>query len=70
MLNDLFAGDNRAKRVLNQMYAGFYRPSIHLRFAIGFEQPAIIVEALAQAAIHSGWVADFLLGAEKQAKDI
>jgi hypothetical protein len=70
VLNEhLFAGDDHADRLLTRMYAGFYHPIIHLGFGVEFEQPAIIIEALAQAAIHSGWVADFLLGAEKQAKD-
>jgi hypothetical protein len=70
VLNEhLFAGDDHAERLLVRMYAGFYHPIIHLGFGVEFEQPAIIVEALAQAAVHSGWVDDFLLGAEKQAKD-
>jgi hypothetical protein len=40
---------------------------IHLGFGIEFQQPAIIAEALAQAAVHSSWMADFLLEAEKRA---
>lgn len=70
VLNEhLFARDDHAVRLLTRMYAGFYHPIIHLGFGVEFEQPAIIVEALAQAAIHDGWVADFLLGAEQLAKD-
>ena len=70
VLNEhLFAGDDHAERLLTRMFAGFYHPIIHLGFGIEFEQPAIIVEALAQAAIHDGWVADFLLDAEKLANN-
>ena len=39
-------------------------PLIHLGFGIEFEQPAIIAEALAQAAIHDNWTAPFLFEAE------
>ena len=70
VLNEhLFAGDDHAERLLTRMFAGFYHPIIHLGFGIEFEQPAIIVEALAQAAIPDGWVADFLHDAEKLAND-
>lgn len=70
VLNEhLFARDDHAERLLTRMYAGFYHPIIHLGFGVEFEQPAIIVEALAQAAVHDNWVADFLLDAEVQAKN-
>lgn len=51
-----------------RMYAGFLHPLIHLGFGIEFLQPAIIVEALAQAAIHSGWIGPYLLKAEQRAQ--
>ena len=47
--------------------SGFLHPLIHLGFGVEFEQPAIIAEALAQAAVHSGWIADYLHGSEKAA---
>lgn len=33
---------------------------IHLGFGVEFEQPAVVAEALAQAAIHPGWCGPFL----------
>ena len=51
-----------------RMYAGFLHPLIHLGFGIEFVQPAIIVEALAQAAVHSGWIGPYLLEAEQRAQ--
>jgi hypothetical protein len=41
---------------------------IHLGFGVEFKQPAIIAEALAQAAVHDSWIGPFLLGAEKAAE--
>lgn len=40
-------------------------PLIHLGFGIEFHQPAIIAEALAQAATHDSWTGDYLLRVEK-----
>jgi hypothetical protein len=45
--------------------SGFLHPLIHLGFGIEFHQPAIIAEALAQAAIHDTWIKNFLLSTEK-----
>ena len=42
---------------------------IHLGFGVEFKQPAIIVEALAQACIHDGWMGSFLHSAEDAAQD-
>lgn len=70
VLNEhLFAGDEHAENLLTRMYAGFYHPIIHLGFGVEFEQPAVIVEALAQAAVHDSWTAKFLLGAEKKSQE-
>ena len=55
----LFAGDEHADDLLMRMYAGFYHPLIHLGYGVEFEQPAIVAEALAQAAVHDVWVAKF-----------
>ena len=46
---------------------GFLHPIIHLGFGVEFQQPAIVAEALAQAAAHDSWIGQFLLGAEKAA---
>lgn len=51
------------------LWPGFLHPIIHLGFGVEFHQPAIIAEALAQAAIHSDWMKPFLIGAEKAAKE-
>ncbi|KAL8693477.1 MAG: hypothetical protein Q9218_001708 [Villophora microphyllina] len=59
--------DDRANAMLVRMYAGFLHPLIHLGFGIEFEQPAIIAEALAQAAAHDGWIGPYLLKTEKAA---
>jgi hypothetical protein len=40
---------------------------IHLGFGIEFQQPAIMAEALAQAAVHDSWIGKYLLPAEEQA---
>ena len=46
---------------------GFLHPIIHLGFGVEFKQPAIIAEALAQAAVHDDWIGPLLLEAEKTA---
>ena len=64
----LFSGTEVAEELLVRMFAGFLHPLIHLGFGVEFQQPAIIAEALAQAAIHDNWVKKFLVGAEEAAK--
>ena len=69
VLNEyLFANDERANDMLVRLYAGFLHPIIHLGFGIEFEQPAIIAEALAQAAAHDNWMSPLFLGCEKAAE--
>ena len=65
----LFAGDDRAETMLVRMYAGFLHPIIHLGFGIEFQQPAVVAEALAQAACHDDWIGRLLLPAERSARD-
>jgi Questin oxidase-like len=70
VLNEhLFWGDEHADDLHVRMYAGFLHPIIHLGFGVEFEQPAVIAEALAQAAIHSDWIGKLLLPAEKLAAE-
>ena len=64
----LFANDDRANDMLSRLYAGFLHPIIHLGFGIEFQQPAIMAEALAQAAVHDSWMAPLFLGCEKAAE--
>ncbi|EXJ74684.1 uncharacterized protein A1O5_01378 [Cladophialophora psammophila CBS 110553] len=70
VLNEhLFARNEHAESLLDRMFAaGFLHPFIHLGFGVEFKQPAIIAEALAQAAIHDGWTGKFLHAAEDAAK--
>ena len=65
----LFAGDERADAMFVQMFSGFLHPIIHLGYGIEFKQPAIVAEALAQAACHNKWIGQYLIAAEKAAKD-
>jgi hypothetical protein len=68
VLNEyVFAGDERADDMFGRMFAGFFHPIIHLGFGIEFNQPAIIAEALAQAATHDTWTTDFLVAIENAA---
>ncbi|KAF7596577.1 hypothetical protein BBP40_000977 [Aspergillus hancockii] len=67
----LFAEDELADNMLVRIFGGLIHPLIHLGFGIEFNQPAIIAEALAQAAIHDDWTGPrFLLPAEKAAGGI
>ena len=65
----VFAGDERADDMLARMFGGFLHPIIHLGFGIEFHQPAIVAEALAQAAVHTAWMRQLLVPAEKAAKE-
>ncbi|KAF2267272.1 hypothetical protein CC78DRAFT_531046 [Lojkania enalia] len=70
VLNEyVFKGDERADDMLCRMFAGFLHPIIHLGFGVEFEQPAIIAEALAQAAVHDAWMMPLFLGCEKMVKE-
>jgi len=55
-------GDERADDMLVRLHAGFLHPMIHLGFGVEFKQPAIIAEALAQAAVHDNWIGYVLWG--------
>jgi hypothetical protein len=65
----VFSKDEVATKMLPLVYAGFLHPLIHLGFGVELEQPAIIAEALAQAAIHSDWIAKFFYQAEEAANN-
>jgi hypothetical protein len=68
VLNEyLFANDERANDMLCRLYAGFLHPIIHLGFGVEFGQPAIMAEALAQAAVHDSWMSPLFLGCERAA---
>ncbi|KAI0182292.1 hypothetical protein EV127DRAFT_465627 [Xylaria flabelliformis] len=68
VLTYLFGRTKVADRMLVQMVEGAYHPIIHLGFGIEFYQPAIIAEALAQAASHDRMnIEEVLFAAEKKA---
>lgn len=64
----LFSGDERSDDLLGRLYAGFLHSLIHLGFGVEFNQPAIMAEALAQAAVHDTWTGEYLTMVEKAAK--
>jgi hypothetical protein len=69
VLNEyIFKGNEQADDMLVRMFGGILHPIIHLGFGVEFEQPAIIAEALAQAAVHDNWEASHLMESEKAAK--
>ncbi|KAJ5176839.1 uncharacterized protein N7482_002716 [Penicillium canariense] len=72
VLNEyVFAGDGRAESMLSRLFGGLIHPLIHLGFGLEFNQPAIVAQALAQAAVHDDWMGrDFFLPAEKLAEGI
>lgn len=71
MLARMFGGTTSSTMQSHSPYLyvtiGFLHPIIHLGFGVEFQQPAIIAEALAQAAVHSNWMKPFYLDSEKAA---
>ncbi|KAL2801770.1 hypothetical protein BJX63DRAFT_416651 [Aspergillus granulosus] len=67
----MFAEDANAESMMARLFGGLLHPIIHLGFAIEFNQPAIIAEALAQTAVHDDWTGPrYLWPAEKAAGGI
>ena len=69
LLEHVFSGTERAEDMLVRLHGGFLHPIIHLMYGLEWEQPAIVAQALAQAAVHKDRLRSFLLGAEKKGKD-
>lgn len=64
----ILAEDDNAENMLARTFGGLLHPLIHLGFAIEFNQPALVAEALAQTAVHEDWTGPrFLFPAEKAA---
>lgn len=58
-----------ADLILARMYEGAYHPIIHLGLGVEFQQPAIVAEALAQAAAHDDAnISKLFLNAEAEAE--
>ncbi|KAJ5906668.1 Oxidoreductase ptaJ [Penicillium subrubescens] len=72
VLNEyVFAGNEQAENMLCRVWGGLIHPLIHLGFGLEFNQPAIVAQALAQAAVHDDSLGrDFFLPAEKMAGEI
>ncbi|KAJ6070795.1 hypothetical protein N7467_012114 [Penicillium canescens] len=67
----LFAGDERAEKMLCRLFGGLIHPLIHLSFGLEFNQPAIVAQGLAQAAVHDDWLGRaFFLPAEKMSAGV
>jgi hypothetical protein len=64
----LFSETELANDMLVRTFAGFLHPIIHLGFGIEFQQPAIVAEGLAQAAVHSNWIGKLFLPAEEASR--
>jgi hypothetical protein len=64
----LFANTSTSNDLFGRLFAGLLHPIIHLGFGLEFEQPAIIAEALSQAAVHENWVSPILWKCEEAVK--
>lgn len=65
----VFAHTERSDDLLGRLFMGFLHPLIHLGFGVEFGQPAIMAEALAQAAVHGDWMNVYFFRAEEQAEE-
>ncbi|RFU72381.1 hypothetical protein TARUN_9877 [Trichoderma arundinaceum] len=63
----VFKGDERSEAIYGRLFAGFLHPLIQLMYGIEWQQPAIIAEGLAQAAVHENRVGGFLSKVEQAA---
>lgn len=55
---------------MNHVSAGLIHPIIHLGFGIEYNQPAIVAEGLAEAAVHEAYLTPFMRDVEKAAGGI
>ncbi|CAG8180194.1 unnamed protein product [Penicillium salamii] len=66
MVEYLFVADERAEAMMPHLFTGMWHPWIHLGYALEFQQPLLMAEALAQIATHPTWGFEtVLLPAEK-----
>lgn len=67
MIDSLIESCERIVLTIILLLTGLVHPLIHLGFGLEFNQPAIVAEALAQAAVHDDKLGyDFFLSAEKK----
>ena len=55
--------------MLVRLYSGFLHPLIQLMYGVEWEQPAIVAEGLAQAAVHGNDIGGFLLECERRGEE-
>ena len=60
-------GEGSGDELMVRLFAGFLHPLIQLMYGVEWGQEAVVAEGLAQAAVHSGDIGEFLLGAEREA---
>ncbi|KAL2118406.1 hypothetical protein VTJ04DRAFT_8066 [Mycothermus thermophilus] len=65
-------GEERGKKedspLLVRLFAGFLHPMIQLMYGIEWAQEAVVAEGLAQTAVHSADIGEFLMAAEELAE--
>ncbi|KAF2009071.1 hypothetical protein BU24DRAFT_90151 [Aaosphaeria arxii CBS 175.79] len=61
----LFNDEESGTDLLGRMFSGFLHPILHLGFALEFQQPLLVAEALSSACIHDTWPLDILLPTER-----
>ncbi|KAH6611050.1 hypothetical protein Trco_001070 [Trichoderma cornu-damae] len=63
----VFKGDERSEAIFGRLFAGFLHPLIQLMYGVEWEQPAIIAQGLAQAAVHENRAGVFFAKVEQAA---
>ncbi|KAL2268591.1 hypothetical protein VTJ83DRAFT_3437 [Remersonia thermophila] len=63
------AAEEEDSPLLTRLFAGFLHPMIQLMYGIEWAQEAVVAEGLAQAAVHPGDIGEFLLAAERLARE-
>lgn len=61
------ADDAAAADLRGRLLAGFLHPLIQLMYGVEWDQPALVAEGLAQAAVHEDRIAAFLLKVDRAA---
>jgi hypothetical protein len=69
VLEQLFKGDEQSEDLLGRLFGGLLHPFIHFGFGLEFGQPALVAEALAQAAIHENYLNPLLFAIEKAGRE-
>ncbi|KAL1848394.1 hypothetical protein Plec18167_004823 [Paecilomyces lecythidis] len=66
----LLTGDDHANNILVRMFSGYLHPLIRFGLGIEWGQPAIIAASLAESAVQEPVVHEYLLRAERTAKEL